>query len=504
MKKEITLQNIVNLFAIFDNDKDGYKQIKQEQLAAVTGIGKGNLSNMLKGTRNVPAWSTLMVAFNSDELYYKGSQDKNLFVEAILDNLEEQGILYPEIQKASQKGYAELLNALRIYYADRPTKTKATFADKMKLGNKHFKNSKYAEAIALYDEAKDQLPSDNETCMEYYENLGYAAMKVGKYAKSKVAYNRAIEHCHDMLEENPVKLAVLYDGLGVLCRKARDEDADYYFDKAAQYIKQQLEIDPNDPYAARIYNHKGVFCLNVKNYDDALKYYDTARKMRKANYEEYGDAKKGFYIFEYAYSVHNIGTLYNKMVTERPEDMPPLSDEEKNELLEKASHNHEQAYNLRADLLDLGYNKNDCSREIAQTLTLWANDLTELGQLEKAKEKCTSGLKIRLDLGTNIARQDVSWSYYTLGVIYDKSGELSKAKECFENSYEIRRDVYNDSHPYAARALYQMGKINAKLGNKKIGLNQLKKAHKILVRSDMKENDPDFVAITELISELED
>jgi len=305
-------------------------------------------------------------------------------------------------------------------------------------------------------------------------------------------------------------VARLHQNIGVVLRKDKEyKEANESFMATDKIISRLQEVSPNDPKIANLYNDFGLLHLNEKNFNEAYKYYNSAYEIREKNYNVFGKSDDNFYLLEFAFSVHNMGTYYNKCATESLEE---TSDAEKREFLLKAAELHERAYDLRIgllgkqDVLTVAMPNNsmsDICLDVAQSLTLLASDLAELGETELALEKCKLGLAIREVKYGNGAEphQVIAWSFYTLGTINEKMDNNYEALKCFTESYRIRRYVRNGDHPYAARALFQMGRLKSTMAHPD-AMMDLKKAREIQQRTLSSDN-PELVETLELIKKLE-
>jgi tetratricopeptide (TPR) repeat protein len=378
-------------------------------------------------------------------------------------------------------------------------------------GNRCYQNAKFSDALEYYEKAETKVHTDKDKEIDLYQKMADTYKKIGEYAKALSHYRKALDNCILLDSNESFKTAKLYQRIGDVLRKdSQYEKAKENFDKSIEILTKIQKEDPNDPDVASLYNDFGLMYLNEKKHEAAQLYYEDAYNIRENNFKKYGkEERQGYYAREYAYSVHNMGTYYYKKV----EDRVFKTKDEKDSCLKKASEFHERAYNLRMDLLN-GDDPIDAIKEkssmaslcqdIAQSLTLWASDLLELGKdnEEKALEKCEKGLKIREAMqGTNI--QDIAWSYYTMGLINYELKKNDAALKCFSESYRIRLKASNDKHPYAAKALYKMGLMKSILNSdKKDALQDLKKA--LGIQKDfLKKDDPELLDTVKLINELE-
>lgn len=103
----------------------------------------------------------------------------------------------------------------------------------------------YAEALENYNEAL-QLEEDP------YDR-GYILYNMGLIHASNGEHERALDHYHQALELNPRlpqalnNIAVIYHYFGDKAKETGNmEDADSWYDQAAEYWKQAIRLAPNN------------------------------------------------------------------------------------------------------------------------------------------------------------------------------------------------------------------------------------------------------------------
>jgi len=504
MEPYIRLKQIMELI----DDVFGFSQTQIAE--SFLNIDKSQMSNAIKGKRYINR-NDLAGVLLGPELQIpadNGNRDRRYAKEQILNHMRGKGTLYPDIEQAADKTYVDVVMAILNHYPPDEKKPK-TYDDLMDKGNEYFKNGNYSVALDFYRDAEKQVQGDRFKEMKLYLKMADAFLKLGEYAKAYSLYVQARDNSVFLNGENSFETAKIYECIGVVLRKDRRYiEAKENFENAERILVNGLTIDPDDPYVAKLYNDFGLMNLNDKNFEDTRANYEKAYAIRKNNYIKHGKDNDNFYVLEYAYSVHNMGTYYNKIVTDRLEK---LSEDKKKEYLQKAAEYHERAYDLRVDLLNgedpaKVVKRNDplvdVCVEIAQSLTQWASDLVELGDINAALKKCELGLKIReAKHGKGAEIQDIAWSFYTMGLIYDKLGDRKKSLNYFSESYRIRLKVCNGDHPYAAKALYQMGRVKYALTYPD-ALLDLKKAYGIQ-KQTLKGDDPELLDTEELIQEIE-
>ncbi|HEY9852200.1 MAG TPA: photosystem I assembly protein Ycf3 [Leptolyngbyaceae cyanobacterium] len=103
----------------------------------------------------------------------------------------------------------------------------------------------YAEALENYNEALklEEDPYDR----------GYILYNMGLIYASNGEHEKALEHYHQALELNPRlpqalnNIAVIYHYFGEKAKEAgKTEEADSWYDKAAEYWRQAIRLAPNN------------------------------------------------------------------------------------------------------------------------------------------------------------------------------------------------------------------------------------------------------------------
>lgn len=106
-------------------------------------------------------------------------------------------------------------------------------------------DGEYAEALANYEEAlrMEEDPYDRS----------FILYNVGLIHASNGEHDRALEYYHQALDNNPRmpqalnNVAVIYHYLGEQAQQAgKTEEADAYFDQAAEYWQRAIRLAPNN------------------------------------------------------------------------------------------------------------------------------------------------------------------------------------------------------------------------------------------------------------------
>jgi|GEM_PF-3968847 len=480
---------------------------KQNTFALDLGVSESQLSNAINGKRHIGKYVITPALLAASMKQVEDDSERTYSKEAIVTHLRKEKLLYPDIEKASDKSYKDVIMAMMNHYSE-TAKIAESFDDLFAQGQVYYNNGNYDQAIRCLEEAELLGADQKKNEMELHKVMANAHLKKGDYASAITRFGDALYICEHLEGNDSFDVARLHQRIGVVLRKNKEyEEATENFKKAEKIISKLLEVSPNDHKIADLYNGFAVLHLNEKNFEDAYDNYKKAYGIREKNYEVYGRGDGNLHAIKFYFSVHNLGTYYNKLATENTSE---LSEDERLEHLTEASRLHEKAYNFRLSLLDgedvlvAAMPKNPLSEiclDIAQTLTLWASDLSELGELNEALEKCKLGLKIReAKYGEGAEIPEIAWSFYTLGLIHEKLGENDEALNCFEKSYRIRRNMRNGDHPYAAKVLFQIGRIKS-ITSPHDALITLRKAYDIQKRV-LKSNDPELFETKEMMQKL--
>jgi len=505
VEQNIYIKHIVEML----NDVFG---LSNTEIAGNLNISSSQLSNAIAGKRKINGVGVEEMLMRDDFILPTDKKDRDnrpLTTSRIISYLKRKGLSNKDIEQSSSDGYSAVVGAIMSRYHSGGVPP-ITYEGLVAEGVSFYKNGKYKDSIARYSEAEKLLLGDSKKEMALYGHMADAFLRVGDYNRSIGHYRQALDWCLFFNGEDDFKTASLYECLGFVLRKNnRRKEAKQYFEKAEAILQKKLSRNPDDHEVAKLFNNIGLMYLNEKEFENAEDYYQRAYDIRENNYKRYGNENNGFYLLEFAFSVHNMGALYNKRVTDRN-----IIDGEKcREYLNTAVIFHKKAYEMRMGILngedvisvakkDEGDPLVDVCLGIAQSATFWASDLTWLGDYDEALKKCTLGLKIReAKYGKDSEIQDIAWSFYTMGLIYDKLGKYEEALKCFKESHRIRFKVCNGDHPYAAKALYEMGRMKYTLLQSDAILD-FRKAYDIQ-KEMLKADDPELLDTIAWIEKIE-
>jgi tetratricopeptide (TPR) repeat protein len=147
-------------------------------------------------------------------------------------------------------------------------KEAGAFLDK---GNQLYKEEKYDEAIAVFNEFLVKYPDIYQTRL----NLGACFLKKDDPDKAAVEFQAVLDKTlmtHGSLAKDPQTSVQALSGLGEIALKKGD------FESAKNQFTQALEISPKDEVAA--YNVGEIFFSNQKP-EDAIKYFELAIQIKK-------------------------------------------------------------------------------------------------------------------------------------------------------------------------------------------------------------------------------
>jgi tetratricopeptide (TPR) repeat protein len=144
--------------------------------------------------------------------------------------------------------------------------TAASFAI-LEKGNQLFKEGKYDEAIASFQEFFEK----NSTLYQVQLNLGDCYREKGEYDKAIETYTKVIEQSKTDLAGGMEINAKALAGIGNCYLKQKK------LAEAQDYFKKSIDSSPKDEILA--YNVGEIFFAN-QEYDEALRYFELAVKIR--------------------------------------------------------------------------------------------------------------------------------------------------------------------------------------------------------------------------------
>jgi predicted negative regulator of RcsB-dependent stress response len=142
----------------------------------------------------------------------------------------------------------------------------ATFAI-LEKGNQLFKEAKYDEAIAQYQD----FLAKNPNLYQIQVSIGDCYREKGEFDKAIELYNKVLEQAKSDASLGKEMSAKALSGIGnCYLKQGKIPDAQNFF-------KQSIEAAPKDEILA--YNVGEIYFSN-QGYDDALKYFDIAAQIR--------------------------------------------------------------------------------------------------------------------------------------------------------------------------------------------------------------------------------
>lgn len=106
-------------------------------------------------------------------------------------------------------------------------------------------DGEYAEAMANYEEAL-RLEQDAYDRSFVLYNMGLIHASNGEHDRALERYHEALE-CNPRMPQALNNIAVIYHYLGEQAQQANNsEDADQWFDQAAEYWQRAIRIAPNN------------------------------------------------------------------------------------------------------------------------------------------------------------------------------------------------------------------------------------------------------------------
>jgi tetratricopeptide (TPR) repeat protein len=134
-------------------------------------------------------------------------------------------------------------------------------------GNQLFKEAKYDEAIASYQQFIDKNP----TAYQIQLSIADCYREKGEFDKAMETYTKVIEQAKTDPATGREMTAKAQAGIGNCYLKQNK------IQEAQQFFKQSVDNTPNDEILA--YN-VGEIYFNNRNYDEALRYFDLAAQIK--------------------------------------------------------------------------------------------------------------------------------------------------------------------------------------------------------------------------------
>ena len=289
---------------------------------------------------------------------------------------------------------------------------------------------KFAKAKDYFERAleirKEQFGPNHVDVAASYNNLGMVYRDTGEFAKAQDYYERALEIRKEQLGPNHVDVAASYNNLGMVYRDTGEfAKAQDYYERALEIRKEQL--GPNCVDVAASYNNLGNVYRDTGEFAKAKDYYERAMEIQK---EQLGPNH-----VHVATSYNNLGTVYH--------DTGEFA---------KAKDYYERALEIRNE--QLGPNHVN----VAASYNNLGNVYRNTGEFAKAKDYHERALEIRKEqLGPN--HVDPAASYNNLGIVYSNTGEFAKAKDYFERALEIRKEQLGPNHVDVAASYNNLGTV---------------------------------------------
>lgn len=286
----------------------------------------------------------------------------------------------------------------------------------------------YQTALLLYELLcpVEENSDDRDNRIELHLEIGRLYQRLADYNKAIAHYQKALE----MTLQDDDQRGSCYNSLAVIYRK----NAEY--EKALEYFKAALRCYTRDNLIATAKNDLGVVYMNLgsrkadpeeskADYQQAKECYEDSLILRE---------KLGADPRDLAFSHHNIGSALYRLG-----------------LYEQALEEHTKALNLRRD--------NHLQKpDIAASLNWIGNDLMGLGKMPEAKDRLDESLNIRKQI-LGERHPDLAWTFISLSQWYEKMGDLSRAIQLAQETYDIRNEQLRPDHPYTIEARARLNNL---------------------------------------------
>ncbi len=304
-------------------------------------------------------------------------------------------------------------------------------------------------------------------------SLGDLLQQTAEYEKAKKLYEKALEICRELLGEEHLGAAVVYNNLALLYEKKGE------YEKAEEVCKKSLSIrekllGEDHPDTARSYHNLAVLYEEKGEYDKAEELYKKSLSiLEKLLGEEHPNTANSYHnlagVYKEKGEYEKAEELYKKSLRIREkvlgEDHPDTASSYHNLAVlyeEKGEYDKaEELYKRSLSILEkvLGEDHPDTASSYHNLAVLYE----EKGEYDKAEELCKKSLRIREKLLGEDHPDTVS-SYHNLALLYKKKGGYDKAEELYKKSLRIREKLLGEEHPDTASSYNNLAVLYEKKG----------------------------------------
>ena len=308
----------------------------------------------------------------------------------------------------------------------------------------------YKHANEVYLTLFDYAENDPLKMALIYNEIGLLHDEQGDYASALMYYQKAIDIRQQELPPDHFSLSVSYNNIGEVQRQLGD-----YFNALDNHrktllIKQKI-LPPNDPSLATTYNNIGLASESLGEFASALSFYQKALDIKQQTLP--ADHQ------DLAITYNNVGELH-RLMGNFPAALTNL---------EQAMHIRLKKYRPKDSSLAVPYNN----------LGLIHGDL---GNYSTALSYIQKSLEIKLET-FRADHPSLAFSYNNMGDIQLQLGEYANALASYQKALKIQEKVFGGNHPGVATTYTHIGTVHQAMGHYSEALSFFERAVEIRLKT---------------------
>ncbi len=334
----------------------------------------------------------------------------------------------------------------------------------------------FQKALELYQEIANQSKSQLiwEQYIECQNNIGYNALRQGKYDHALEIYKEALETGLAQLSPQKVIIGETYRSIGKALHKlGRYNDALAYYNKVLDM--RFLPTAATNHLLAETYSSMGSTYYRTGEYDTALMYYQKALETKRQSGVE-KEKTVAAILSNISIAYWGMGDYYQALdynsqsllILQQilPEHHPNLATGYENAgIFHKNLGNFDQAIEFQLRALEIRKsNFGEIHPEVADAYY-------NIGVLYERMEQIDTALgyyQKALDISLKTLGEDhpfVADSYRTIGVVHEMRGEPDKALFFLEKTVNILTGIFGESHPSITTTYLHIGQVYTQKNN---------------------------------------
>ena len=296
------------------------------------------------------------------------------------------------------------------------------------LGDFHFNNENYQEALHVYQRALDitlkHFGEEHTSTAGSYHEIGVTQYQLGDYTCALQSHQHALDVRRKLFGEEHARTADSYHEIGDTQNQLGDYTTALQSHQHALDVRRKL-FGEEHARTADSYYALGITQHELGDYTSALQSHQHALDVRRKLFGE-ENART-------ADSYHEIGDTQNR-----------LGD------YTSSLQSHQHALRVRRKLFgEEDGDTADSYEEIGITQH-------ELGDYTSAMQSHQHALDVRKKLfGEEHAR--TADSYYALGITQYQFGDYTSALQCHQHALDVRRKLFGEKHADTALSYYSLG-----------------------------------------------